>query len=195
MKQVKNIILILSLASGKAALADHETAPRQEYTAPPVSTFLLEGGFSFGGETVAFITSGGATIEEFSAGEGLYVGGGIYHEIPESQYAVKALVSYKFNRSVETNTDFGVVSIPLELTGLYRFPNSPLKAGLGLVYSTSMKIDQINGQEDVKFDDALGFSFTAGWRWFEASYIVLEVENEFGVYDANHLSLRFNNAF
>ncbi len=130
---------------------------------------VLEAAAEFGGDDVVRVFYTNGDTQDLRAGQGVTLSGGIHYEPTSFPVDFAATIGYKFVRTRDFNSDLGINRVVLKFTGTYALPNH-FWVDAGPVLHTSTKVNGDGFIPDVNFDDSVGVTFGAGWRWFGISY-------------------------
>lgn len=130
---------------------------------------VLEAAGEFGGDNLVKVFYTNGSTQDIRAGQGATLSAGVHYQVPGVPVDIAATVGYKFVRTAAYNTDLGVNRIVLKLTGTYELPRY-FWVDAGPVWHTAVKLNGDGYVPDVNFDDAIGVTVGAGWRWFGISY-------------------------
>jgi hypothetical protein len=130
---------------------------------------VLEAAGEFGGDNLVkvFYTDGGS--QDIRAGQGVRLSIGAHYQPVSFPIDFAATVGYKFVRTADYHTDLGVDRVVFQFTGTYALP-SHFWVDAGPVWHTGVKLNGDGYIPDIKFDDAVGVTVGAGWRWIGVSY-------------------------
>ena len=130
---------------------------------------VLEAAGEFGGDNLVKVFYTNGSTQDIRAGQGATLSAGVHYQVPGVPVDIAATVGYKFVRTAAYNTDLGVNRVVLKLTGTYELPRY-FWVDAGPVWHTAVKLNGDGYVPDVNFDDAIGVTVGAGWRWFGISY-------------------------
>jgi len=181
-----------SLAVAAAVLPLFLAAPASAQLArvksPVHFGFVLEGAAEWGGDEVARVYFYDRDSESIDTGRGLSAAVGFYVQ-PAAEWSVRATVGYKYESTSASNVDIYLDRVPVDVIATWHFPTG-VRLGIGGSWHSNIKFHGDRVAPDIKFDDAFGVSFEAGWRWFVARYTSMKYEDDFGVkYDADSYGL------
>lgn len=150
---------------------------------------------ALGGDRLVTVHHDNGREEEFRAGQGVSLSLGLQHSIPASPFSLKGLLGYKYDETRVHDDRVIFDSLPIEGQIFLNLPNSDLRLGAGVHYAVAPSL-RIN-DDKLQFDNAVGAVFSLGWQFIELSYtrMDLNVEDSGEVVNADHVTLRFNNAF
>lgn len=129
----------------------------------------MEAAGEFGGDNLVKVFYTNGSTQDIRAGQGATLSAGVHYQVPGAPVDIAATVGYKFVRTAAYNTDLGVNRVVLKLTGTYELPRN-FWVDAGPVWHTAVKLNGDGYVPDVNFDDAIGVTVGAGWRWFGISY-------------------------
>jgi hypothetical protein len=132
--------------------------------------FLVQTDLEFGGDTVVTVDFENGDTQNVHAGQGISLGiGGFVRPSDRVPVEIAAVVGYKFVTTAANNADIYFSRTVLKLDATYWFEKGWfVTAGL-----TEHMSPELNGDgffEDVRFEDATGFSAEFGWRWIALRY-------------------------
>ena len=130
---------------------------------------VLEAAGEFGGDNLVKVFYTNGSTQDIRAGQGATLSAGVHYQVPGAPVDIAATVGYKFVRTAAYNTDLGINRVVLKLTGTYELPRY-FWVDAGPVWHTAVKLNGDGYVPDVNFDDAIGVTVGAGWRWFGISY-------------------------
>jgi hypothetical protein len=125
---------------------------------------VLEASAEFGGDNIAEVFYTNGTTQNIKAGQGVTLSAGAHYQPAASLFDFTATVGYKFVRTAASNANLGIDRVVVKLTGSYTLPNNFWLAA-GPVWHVGTKFKGDGYVPDVDFDDALGVTVGAGWRW------------------------------
>jgi hypothetical protein len=130
---------------------------------------VVEAAAEFGGDNLVKVFFRDGSTQDIKAGQGVTVSAGAHYQPPGFPIDFAATAGYKFVRTRAFDSDLGVNRIVLKVTGTYALPNR-FWVDAGPVWHTATKLDGDGYLPDVSFDDAVGVTFGAGWRWIGVTY-------------------------
>lgn len=177
-------LAFLVLANAQKAPPAPAAVPTQaEAPAPKTGPYLglvLKFAVKAGGdEFLETVFTDGSTQTMYAGQGGTLAVGGEFRPGPESPFAVRGTVGYKFVTTAADNANIELTRIPIELVGTYGF-SKDLWAGAGYVRHTAVKFDGDGFTDDVEFKDAQGPTVELGWKLFALTYTKLAYETEAG---------------
>lgn len=169
------------------------TAQAQFAPPPPQRNlfFVLYGGFSYGGDTLAEarITSyppyGGVYVsnESVKAGNLLQFGAGALWQPIGVPLAVQATIGYQFDSISADNGDITWTRVPIEVLAFYTgVPRWRFGGGARFVHSAELNFD-LGRSDDFRFKDTNGLVIETGFQvapsfWLNLRYVDEEYEVE-----------------
>jgi hypothetical protein len=136
--------------------------------------FLVQTDIEFGGDTVATVSFEDGDTQDVDAGQGISLGfGGYVRPSDRIPLEIAAVVGYKFVTTAASNADINFSRTVLKLDATYWFDESWFVTA-GLTQHLSPTLDGDDFFEDIRFDDATGFSAEVGWRWIALRYTQIE---------------------
>lgn len=192
------IITVALLCGIALVLACHpawsETASRNN------ARFTLGMGLTLGGETLATAEYTDGTTTDIDTGDLIHLYAGMVYDFPDSPYQGSISLGYHFDTADDGDKSVSFERYPLEVLGFIR--QDRYRFGAGISYHLSPEFEQSDfGQPDVKFDDALGVVFEAGFHlskilWLDLRYVFIEYDvdkvgsqNASGSIDGDHFGL------
>ena len=130
---------------------------------------VLEAAGEYGGDNLVKVFYRDGYTQDIRAGEGVTLSAGVHYLIPNVPLDISATAGYKFIRTSDYHTDLGVNRVVLKLTGTYELPRH-FWIDAGPVWHTAVKLNGDGYVPDIDFDDAVGVTVGAGWRWVGISY-------------------------
>jgi hypothetical protein len=166
MKSLSGAILVAALAfGGQVAQAQRASKPL-----PPGGGFLTQMDMEFGGDTVATVAFEDGDTQNVHAGQGISLGiGGWFRPSENVPVEIAASIGYKFVTTAADNADINLSRSVFKLNATYWFRNTWFVTA-GLTHHMSPELDGDGFFEDVRFDDATGFTMETGWRWIALRY-------------------------
>jgi hypothetical protein len=150
---------------------------------------VLEAAGEFGGDNVVKVFYTDGSSQNIRAGQGATVSAGVHYKIPDVPLDIAATAGYKFIRTSDYHTDLGIDRIVLKITGTYALPRG-FWVDAGPVWHTDVKLNGDGYVPDVNFDDAVGVTIGAGWRWFGISYTNIHYNSDLtGRVDASNVGV------
>ncbi|VAW59703.1 hypothetical protein MNBD_GAMMA08-809 [hydrothermal vent metagenome] len=165
--------------------------------------FVLSGGLTSGGDTLASTTTGGSLK---SGGLFLISAGGLY-SFEDSNFQLQATLGYHFDELSADNGSADFKRTTFELIPYYKITES-MRLGLGYTYITS--INYSDPLDTINFKDANGFIAEINWRmgsksWWGFRYADIEYIadsingfniGQFGIpFDGSYAGLMFHGVF
>jgi hypothetical protein len=130
---------------------------------------VVEVAAEFGGDNVVQVFYTNGHTQDIRAGQGVTVSAGVHYQLPAAPLDIAATVGYKFVTTSDYHTDLGIYRVVFKLTGTYELPRH-FWVDAGPVWHTGVRLKGDGYVPDVNFDDAVGATIGAGWRWFGVSY-------------------------
>jgi hypothetical protein len=152
--------------------------------------FVAEAAAEFGGDNVVKVFYENGDTQNIHAGQGVTLSVGGHYQPVSVPIDFAATVGYKFVRTSDYNTDLGIYRVVLKLTGTYALPNH-FWIDAGPVLHTATRLQGDGYVPDVDFDDAVGVTVGAGWRWFGVTYTNINYKSSFGSVDASNVGATF----
>lgn len=155
--------------------------------------FLLNMDLEFGGDDIATVAFVGGGSQDVKAGQGIAVAAGAwFRPVESSPFEIQGMVGYKYVTTAADNADIKVTRTTLALNGVYRFSNG-WYLGAGVLQHMNPKLDGDGFFQNVKFEDATGFSAEVGWNWVALRVAKLDysVDGVAGKADAGSVGVRF----
>jgi hypothetical protein len=153
--------------------------------------FVLETAAEFGGDDVVKVFYDNGDTQDLRAGQGVTLAAGVHYQPASLPVDFAATVGYKFVRTRDFNSDLGINRIVFKLTGTYALPNH-FWVDAGPVLHTSTKVSGAGFIPDINFDDSVGVTLGAGWRWFGISYTNIRYSSAVtGSVDASNVGVTF----
>jgi len=157
---------ILAVVLSPCALAQGLPSPNSRFG--PV----LEAAAEFGGDNVVKVFYTNGDTQDLRAGQGVTVSAGLHYLLPVAPVDIAATVGYKFVTTSDYHTDLGIHRVVLKLTGTYELPRH-FWLDAGPVWHTAVKVSGDGYLPDINFNDAVGVTVGAGWRWFGVTYTAI----------------------
>lgn len=158
--------------------------------------FLVQTDLEFGGDTIATVAFEDGDTQNVRAGQGISLGlGGYLRPSATIPIEISASIGYKYVTTAADNADINVSRTTFKLNATYWFQNDWFVTA-GLTHHMSPELDGDGFFEDIRFDDATGFSAEAGWRWIALRYTNIEYSHPaFEDIDASSIGLSFTYRF
>ena len=152
---------------------------------------VLEAAGEFGGDNLVKVFYRDGYTQDIRAGEGVTLSAGVHYLIPNVPLDISATAGYKFIRTSDYHTDLGVNRVVLKLTGTYELPRH-FWIDAGPVWHTAVKLNGDGYVPDINFDDAVGVTVGAGWRWLGITYTNIHYTSGLtGNIDASNVGVTF----
>ena len=152
---------------------------------------VLEAAGEYGGDNLVKVFYRNGDTQDIRAGEGVTLSAGVHYRIPNVPLDISATAGYKFVRTSDYHTDLGVNRVVLKLTGTYELPRR-FWIDAGPVWHTAVKLNGDGYVPDINFDDAVGVTVGAGWRWLGISYTNIHYTSGLtGDIDASNVGVTF----
>jgi hypothetical protein len=154
--------------------------------------FLVQTDIEFGGDTVATVGFEDGDTQNVHAGQGLSLGiGGHVRPWERVPLEIAGIVGYKFVTTAASNADINLSRTVWKLDATYWFEKGWFVTA-GLTHHSSPELDGDDFFEDIRFDDATGFSAEVGWRWIALRYTNIDYSLPgFEDIDASSVGLSF----
>lgn len=139
--------------------------------------FILTGGLTAGGDTIATAEYTNGTSNNLKGGGLVQLGGGILWQSASMPLATAFTVNYHVDNASGSNGDIRFSRIPLEAIAYYTGVEKwRFGAGVRLVQSPKLVADINNVKETVKYKDATGVVVEAGYgitpnAWINVRYV------------------------
>jgi hypothetical protein len=151
--------------------------------------FVVGGDLEWGGDDIAKLYFTNGDTEYVKAGQGITIEAGGHYLFPSEHFDITATVGYKYVTTRAKNADISVGRVVYKLFGSVIADNG-VWFGAGPVWHTDTKFKGDGYVPDVTFDDALGFTVGAGWRWVGITYTNIEYKSPFtGKLDASSVGI------
>jgi hypothetical protein len=176
---------------GLAALLLSPRSEAQGYS-PSVGRlgFVAEMAAEFGGDNVLEVFYRNGDTQNIHAGQGVTLSVGAHYQPKSVPIDFAATVGYKFVRTSDYNTDLGIYRVVVKFTGTYALPNH-FWIDAGPVLHTATRLQGDGYVRDVDFDDAVGVTVGAGWRWIGVTYTNIRYNSPFGSVNASNVGATF----
>ena len=135
--------------------------------------FVGELDLEFGGDDIAEVQFTNGSTQTVKAGQGGTLAIGGHYRPANSDFDFSATVGYKFVTTAASNADIGVDRVVFKALVIYDPANSWWVAA-GPVWHDGTKFHGDGFVSDIKFDDAVGFTAQAGWKWIGLTYTNME---------------------
>ncbi len=130
---------------------------------------VLQANAEYGGDNVLKVFYRNGDTQNIKAGQGVTLAIGAHYQPASIPVDFTATVGYKFVRTGDYHTDLGIDRVVIAFTGTYNLPHN-FWVDAGPVWHTGTKLKGDGWVPDINFDDAVGVTLGAGWRWFGISY-------------------------
>jgi hypothetical protein len=145
---------------------------------------VFETDLEFGGSDVVDVYYTDGSTSKINAGQGVTLSLGA-HYLPRALPIDFALTAgYKFVVTADRSSNLGLYRVVLKLTGTYELPNG-FWVDAGPVWHVSTKLKGDGYVADIPFDDALGVTIGAGWRYVGLSYTNIKYKSPQTVTDVD----------
>jgi hypothetical protein len=159
--------------------------------------FVLDADLEWGGDNVVEVFYQNGSTQNIKAGQGVTLSVGAHYRPISVPIDFAATVGYKFVGAADTNSNLGIYRVVWKLTGTYELPRH-FWVDAGPVWHTGVKLKGDGYVPDIPFNDAVGVTIGAGWRWFGLSYTDIKYSAS-GLYagdvDASNVGLTFTFKF
>jgi hypothetical protein len=122
-----------------------------------------------GGDPVVDVSYTNGTSDRLHAGEGVDFYAGVHYQPLTLPIDFAGMFGYKFDGTKDPNSDLRFTRWTLKATATYELPGG-WYLDAGPVWHLSPKLHGGGYFEDIPFNDAVGVTFGAGWRWLGVSY-------------------------
>jgi hypothetical protein len=158
--------------------------------------FLVQTDLEFGGDSVATVAFEDGDTQNVHAGQGISLGiGGYVRPSDNVPFEISGVVGFKYVTTAADNADINLSRTVLKLNGTYWFDKGWFVTA-GLTHHMSPELNGDGFFEDLKFDDATGFSAEVGWRWIALRYTNITYKMDgFEDTDASSVGLSFTYRF
>jgi hypothetical protein len=134
------------------------------------SGFLVQTDLEFGGDSVATVEFENGDTQNVHAGQGISLGvGGYVRPSDKVPIEISGVIGFKYVTTAANNADINLSRTVFKLNATYWFENDWFVTA-GLTHHSSPEVDGDGFFEDIRFDDATGFSAEVGWRWIALRY-------------------------
>jgi hypothetical protein len=130
---------------------------------------VLEAAGEFGGDNVVKVFYRNGDTQDIRAGQGVTISVGAHYQPRSFPVDFAATVGYKFVTTSDYHTDLGIYRVVLKFTGTYALPNH-FWVDAGPVVHTATRLKGDGYVPDIDFDDSVGVTVGAGWRWIGLTY-------------------------
>jgi hypothetical protein len=153
--------------------------------------FVAETAAEFGGDNVVQVFYTNGDTQNIHAGQGVTLSIGAHYQPASIPIDFAATVGYKLVGTSDYHTNLGIYRVVLKFTGTYALPNHFwIDAGPVLHLGTRLQGDGY--VPDVDFDDSVGVTVGAGWRWFGLTYTNIHYNSVVtGRVDASNAGMTF----
>ncbi len=152
---------------------------------------VLEAGAEFGGDNVVKVFYRNGDTQDIRAGQGVTLAVGAHYQPVSLPIDFAATVGYKLERTSDYHTDLGMYRVVLKFTGTYALPNH-FWVDAGPVLHTGTRLNGDGYVPDIDFNDAVGVTVGAGWRWIGVTYTNMRYNSALtGGVDASNVGATF----
>jgi hypothetical protein len=177
---------------GLAALLLAPRSQAQGYS-PSVGKLgvVAEMAAEFGGDNVVKVFYRNGDTQNLRAGQGVTLSVGAHYQPVSVPIDFAATVGYKLVGTSDYHTDLGIYRVVLKFTGTYALPNH-FWIDAGPVLHTATRVQGDGYVPDINFDDSVGFTVGAGWRWVGVTYTNMHYNSALtGRVDASNVGATF----
>ncbi|MDB6012603.1 MAG: hypothetical protein JWL65_4853 [Gammaproteobacteria bacterium] len=183
--------IVMTSAMALAAAGRIEAAPSNGTSDRDHFGVVLEVDGEFGGDNIAQVYYTNGVTQDIRAGQGVTLAVGAHYQPASLPLDFTATVGYKLVRTAAYNTNLGVDRVVVKFTGAYLLPNN-FWVDAGPVWHTDVKFNGDGYVPDISFDDAIGGSVGAGWRWFGIEYTSIRYKSALtGTVDGSSVGATF----
>ncbi|MFH2135775.1 MAG: hypothetical protein ABII81_11490 [Pseudomonadota bacterium] len=168
----RNIQLIFAVVLGTAsfaafALDQHADTPQagapDTYATSPGAHLILNGGITYGGDTLVTVTYGDGSTGKVKAGSLAQVGVGVLVQMEDRPLAIQVTGNYHYDLEQGSNGSVLFYRYPVEAMAYYT-GNERWRVGGGVRYVTGpTRTITLNGKFRVHYDNAFGLVGEAGY--------------------------------
>lgn len=157
--------------------------------------FVFEADLEFGGDELATFSFEDGSTQDIKTGQGVTLALGGHYRRANSPFSLRGTVGYKYVTTKASNADVNIGRTVIEVVGNYLWDNGWWIGG-GITLHSSIEFDADGFGPDLRFDDAIGPTIEAGWRWIALTYTKLDYKDEFGgKWDASSVGLKLTSKF
>jgi len=196
--------IALWAAYGSAMALDSQAAQTAEapvsYTLQPGPHFILNGGLTYGGDTLATAVYNNGSTKDIKAGSLVQLGMGMLWQMQDRPLALQITANYQVDSVSGSNGSLTFSRYPIEGV-LYYTAKERMRFGLGARYVLSPSYqDKVGIPYTANFDNTLGLVGEFGYAMspvFWMNFRLVSEKYQFGTssYSGNHAGINFTYQF
>lgn len=206
MTSKKMVIATIALwtACGSAMALDSQTTQTTEapasYALQPGPHFILNGGLTYGGDTLATAIYNDGSTKDIKAGSLIQLGMGMLWQMQDRPLALQITANYQVDRASGSNGSLTFSRYPIEGL-LYYTAKERMRLGLGARYVLSPSFeDKVGTPFTANFDNAVGLVGEFGYAlspvfWMNFRLVSEKYQFNTSSFSGNHAGINFTYQF